>query len=67
MPSAELLDEMKAWESLGVESLSSFYEDVHDHGWIEKDGKWTPLPSGEVGEKCQTCGKLIEPIPFTPA
>ena len=56
-------EEMKAWEQLGIDSLLSFYEKVHDHGWYETpDGRLVAYPSGEPGEICKTCGKTILPL-----
>jgi len=54
----EMREELAAWQALGMQTVSSFFEKLHDHG---TDVKGNYLPSGEVGEICKTCNKLIEP------
>ena len=56
-------EETKAWEQLGIETLNKLYEKMHDHGWYETErSTLAPLPSGNVGDVCKTCGKIIEPF-----
>lgn len=60
---AAVAAEAKAWEELGMQTLGEWYDRIHDHGQAEQpDGSWKQLPSGKIGERCQTCGKMIEPI-----
>lgn len=62
----DLDEEMEVWERLRVESLDEFFESIHDHGYMEReDGTLVGLPSGEVGDVCKTCGKVILPIEQT--
>lgn len=57
---------MKDWEALGMESVNIMFAKLHDHGWVETKNGLVPLPSGEVGEVCKTCGKVIDPFTHEP-